>query len=314
MKNSIPLFFHPTRKILLDDDNTFTQSVLLKMHGKYFSEINSTTEALKYFSEEYKPKTGKSNLISLAPTIFDPSRAYTLNIEFEKNDKSIFKAFRDDISILFVDYNMPGMHGIDFLKKIKESPMKKVLVTSEHDYTIAIDAFNNGMIDAYIRKDEPDFLIKLQHITSELEWTYFTDLSKIISDLPEFDYLKNSNFIKLFMQFLADRKITGFYLTDKQGTFCTYNITGEKEYFIIRNTIQLQQLSEFAAEDGASEKTINDLAQAKAIPFFNFKEHWEIPAGEWNSYLYSANELPGEPDFLWTSVKPDFLCSTDDCS
>jgi response regulator RpfG family c-di-GMP phosphodiesterase len=202
---------------------------------------------------------------------------------------------------------MPDMNGLDFLKKIKESPVKKVLVTSESDYTIAIDAFNNGIIDAYIRKDSPDFLTKLQHITTELEWKYFTNLSKITSELSEFDYLKNSNIIKFFTDFLTDKNSIGFYLSDKQGAFCTYDATGEKEYFVIRNTMQLKQLSEFAAEDGASEKTINDLAKAKTIPFFNFKKHWEIPANEWDSYLYSANELPGDADYLWTSVKPKFL-------
>jgi len=312
MKNSIPLFYHPIRKILLDDDNTFTQSVLLKMHGKYFSGINSITEGLKFLSEEYKPKISKHHLISLAPTLFDPLRTYTLNTKFEKNDKNIFENFRDDISILFIDYHMPDMNGLDFLKKIKESPIKKVLITSEHDYTIAIDAFNNGIIDGYLRKDAPDFLIKLQHITSELEWAYFTDLCKIISDLPEFDYLKNSDFIKFFIDFITNKNITDFYLTDKQGAFCTYNAAGVKEYFIIRNTTQLQQLSDFAADDGASEKTINDLSKAKAVPFFNFKEHWEIPANEWESYLYSANELPGDPDFLWATVKPDLSSFSND--
>lgn len=303
MKNSIPLCFYPTRKILLDDDKAFTQSILLKMYGKNFSAFNFVTEALKYLTQEYNPKIIKSNLISLTSSAVDSIAEHTINIQFEKLNECTLEDSNQDISILFIDYHMPDMYGIDFLKQISTLPMKKVLVTGEYDYKIAIDAFNNGLIDAYIRKSEPDFLSKLQHIASELEWQYFIDLSQVVYDLPEFDYLKNKHLINFFTQFITDKNITNFHLIDKQGTFHTRNILDEKEYIIFRNIMQLQQLSEFAAEDGASEKTVNDLAQGKVIPFFNFKEPWEIPAYEWNNYLYSANKLPGDPAFLWTKIK-----------
>jgi hypothetical protein len=41
MKNCIPICFYPTRKIVLDDDSIFAESVLLKMNGRHFSSYQS---------------------------------------------------------------------------------------------------------------------------------------------------------------------------------------------------------------------------------------------------------------------------------
>lgn len=299
MKNSIPLCFFPTRKILLDDDNTFLESILLKMHGKNFSAINIVCEALNYFTQEYKPKINKNNLIDFNSIASE----HTLNIQFKNLHANILENTPEDISILFIDYHMPDMCGIDFIKKISNLPMKKVLITGENDYKIATDAFNDRLIDAYIRKGDPDFLIKLEKITSELEWKYFTDLSQLVYELPEFNYLKNNHLIEFFEKFIDDNDIQYFHLIDKQGTFYTCNAAGMEEYFILKTITQLQQLSKFAEEDGASKKIVDDLAYGKTIPFFNFKESWEIPASHWHSYLYSAQALPTDPSFFWATVK-----------
>lgn len=275
MQQTMPSVFYPTRKMLLDDDLAFAQSVSLKMHGKNFFEVNSVSDALYYFMKEHKPD----------------------------RKKYVSENACDDVSILFVDYHMPEMNGIAFLKKIAGVPVKKVLLTGERDYDIIIDSFNRGLMDAYIRKNDPDFLTKIQQITADLEWKYFTDLPKVADEPSDPDFLKNSHVTKQFMSFTSQKNIRDFYLTDAEGTFSTRNRQGEKEYFILRSRTQLQQLAEFAGEDGASEKTVKALEAGLVIPFFYQKEHWEVPGNEWDSYLYQANQVAGDETFLWVAIK-----------
>jgi len=86
------------------------------------------------------------------------------------------------------------------------------LITGEQDYAIGIDALNSGLIDAYIRKDDPDLLNKLNFLVNSLEWQYFTDLSAPVYNLAEFNYLSNSVFIEKFKQLLAANKFSAFFL------------------------------------------------------------------------------------------------------
>lgn len=96
---------------------------------------------------------------------------------------------RYDISVLLIDYHMPDIQGINFLGKIQHLPIKSALITGEINYQIGIDAFNSGLVDAYLRKDDPDFSNKIQNIVRDLEWKYFTDMSNVITTLSDFSYL-----------------------------------------------------------------------------------------------------------------------------
>lgn len=62
MITALPICFYPMRKIVLDDDHAFSQSILLKMHGKIFTSYNSPKNALNYLLHEYQPTLTKAHL------------------------------------------------------------------------------------------------------------------------------------------------------------------------------------------------------------------------------------------------------------
>ena len=297
MITALPICFYPMRKIVLDDDYAFSQSILLKMHQENFASYNSPELTLKYLLQEYRPTLTKTDLL-----IKDLSSHHIVNINVEKLKESIQEP-SNDISILFIDYHMPEMNGIEFLKKIQKLPIKKVLLTGETDYKIGIDAFNSGLVDAYIRKDDLNFSTLIQNITTELEWKYFTELSNLVPNILDFDYLKNPNFFELFKQFIEENGITKFYLTHLQGDFVLLNKNEEKQHLLVRNKDQLKYLTEIAKEDGADFETIEKLETAKVIPFFNSKEYWEVPANEWSKYLHSTLAISSDDNLVWAIIK-----------
>jgi len=302
MKTSIPLCFYSMKKIILDDDHAFSQSILLKMQGKNFISYNSPRDTLDYLLQVYQPILVKSDLIDKNSSLADSFTQHIININVEKLKKILFEPVHQDISVILVDYHMPDMNGIDFLNQIRHLPMRKALITGENDYKIAIDAFNSGLVDAYLRKDDPDFPDKIQKIVSELEWKYFIELSNLISDIPTFSYLKNIHFVTAFKQFIQEKNISAFSLTHTQGNFITQNKQNEQYHILVRNKAQLHELSKIAAEDGASQETIEKLKEGKVIPYFDSLEYWQIPANEWDKFLHPANGILGDKNLIWTTI------------
>lgn len=301
MKNLIPICFYPTRKIVLDDDNIFSETILLKMQGKYFSSYASPHNLLNYLLNDYSPVLRHSDLFETERTGSELSICHNFHIPKEKLISIVANPSAHDISVILVDYHMPNMTGIDFLTNIKNYPFKKILITGEQDYALGIDALNTGLIDAYVRKDDPDLLNKLTDIVKILEWKYFTDLSLSAYHLPELRYLANSIFLEKFQEVISENSIATFFLGNKEGDFLVYNFDGEEKIFSVRSRKQLQELSILAEEDGASKEIVNHLVRAEAIPFFGNKQHWEIPAAKWSKFLYPANQL-ADDNFVWAII------------
>lgn len=300
----IPLCFYPMRKILLDDDCSYSQSILLKVHSKNFTAYNSPKEALNYLIHEYKPNLVRSDFLAKEQLLIDSSTQHSMNIDIGKL-QAMLQQTHHDINVILVDYHMPEMSGINFLKEIRHLPIKKALITGENDYKIAVDAFNSGLVDAYLRKDDPDFPSKIHNIISELEWKYFSDLSSLISDLPHFDFLRNVHFITMFKKLLQEENITSFCLTNTKGDFSLTNKANEKFHLSVISKSRLQNLLTAAEDDGASDDVTEKLRTGKAIPFFGTKEYWEIPANEWDKFLYPAIQISGDDSILVAKIFQD---------
>ena len=90
-------------------------------------------------------------------------------IEAENGKIALRQLESNDITLVFLDWNMPGMDGMEFLKTVRAMPKYKdlpiVMVTSERGKFSVIEALQNGATDYIVKPvNEKVFLEKVQEI------------------------------------------------------------------------------------------------------------------------------------------------------
>ncbi|MCL2801045.1 MAG: response regulator [Treponema sp.] len=90
-------------------------------------------------------------------------------LEAEDGKQALRLLESNNITIVFLDWNMPGMDGMEFLKVVRAMPQYKdlpiIMVTSERGKFSVIEALQNGATDYIVKPvQEKTFKEKVQEI------------------------------------------------------------------------------------------------------------------------------------------------------
>jgi CheY-like chemotaxis protein len=71
-------------------------------------------------------------------------------------------------NVLVVDYSMPAMTGLDVLKALPKWPAQRVLLTGQADESLAVQVFNQRLINQFVPKQRPHIGHHLAQVVGEL--------------------------------------------------------------------------------------------------------------------------------------------------
>ncbi|MBT3071956.1 hypothetical protein KKP04_13905 [Rhodomicrobium sp. Az07] len=188
MSSLLPLY-HPTTCLVIDDDRLYLESF-------DYNYANVTLCAT-----EHRPEQAIERLLKDAErtglTIEEANRAPVDDGEaadpFIRLPISRIAAMARDparfsrISVVVVDFAMPSMTGVEFLKKIKHLPVKKVLLTGKTGDSTAVAAFNEGLLNLFLVKHDPDLPDKLRRVIRELQYGYFKDITAPLEPIAKLE-------------------------------------------------------------------------------------------------------------------------------
>lgn len=299
-------FYYPTTIVCVDDDNLFlrTLSQFLK-ESSLISCFNAPKNAVSFF-QKYTPILPKIDFLRgcLETDKYDMLKHMPVDL-----NASSLKELRNnelrhsEVSVLITDYNMPEMNGIDLCRELRELPMKKILLTGEADYQQAVAAFNEGIIDSFVRKDSPtiadDIFFQIQKLTKE----YFIENTKRLLSHLETDYLlplSDPKFIAFFNEWCKKHHICEYYLIDKVGNFLLIDEQGNKSYFIVHTDRTLNNFIELHGDDEDAIDFIRAVKSREKVPFFGEgTEGWELALKQWAGCFYSPEILVGAEKYYW---------------
>lgn len=287
----ISLCHYPTTVIFIDDDRDFLNNVSLHLQTnlsyKYYTNPQEGLNAVN---------AGLSSIDPLNQRLLSKSEAtsdsiWNNEIKFGQIYTEIYNDNRfGEISAVIVDFEMPDLNGLDLLKKIKNNKIFKLLLTGVANEQIAIKAFNEGLINGYIKKQDPNFELELQQKIANYSKKYFEQFTSLslASIIDSDDYpiaASEPQFEQFFYEVIEDLKITEYYQFEKVGS---YLLIDEACNGHILHTQNEDQFTAFLLEIKShinNDRILGSLKQRQKMVCLPITHRNSIYPHQWVSYL-----------------------------
>lgn len=307
---TISPFFYPTKVILVDDDTRFMKHFGLMLDKDFIRQpFSQPVKAVDYINKVYPTSESlKSSIIVNDHIKCAWHNGCTIDVTTDGIHHEIYNHGRfEEVSVIIVDYVMPDLNGIEFCKKIKNKNIKKILLTGQADEKLAVQAFNDDLVDYFVRKDDDDIHAKINDIIYGLQQKYFKDVSKSVLPVLEreqLNLLRIPNFVDYFRKIVKKHRIVEYYLLEKPFGFLLLNSKGETFIMLIATSELLDAHVDIASDQRANQDLINHIKSRKQIPYFKTKDGFydANKVFDWKKCLYPAQVIGDEKDYVFSTL------------
>jgi CheY-like chemotaxis protein len=217
-------------------------------------------------------------------------------------------------SVLVVDYSMPGMDGIQFCEAVRDLPCRKILLTGVADERVAIEAFNRGLIDRYVRKSDAHALDRLEAELTQLQEGYFlaqSEALRMLLSLHDYSFANDPAICGLVRELGARHKIVEHYLYKTPPGFLMYDREARPWLLAVETEQSMNAQYEIALDGGAPPSLLEALEQRRVVPNFGNGDGMYSPVRhkEWHRFTAPAQTCHGREPYYWAlfALEPGFL-------
>ncbi|MBN8828074.1 MAG: response regulator transcription factor [Sphingobacteriia bacterium] len=309
----LPICYFPTTVVLIDDNKKFLDRLYTALSpDKAYIIYNDSLQAMNYFENQYSPNNCSNRFIEEIEGERYQNRA--LNFNIYDIPKEVYNKDRfSQISCIVIDYDMPGLNGLELCASIKDHNIKKILLTGAADEHLAVEAFNNGLINNFIRKSEENLLEKVNKAITKAQFEYFTNIATNVTNL-----VINSNntaindpiFIDMFNILIREYKIIEYYIFEEYGCYLMVDARGKFYGLFIYPEEEIQSMLEEAEELNNINSDIVALLKNRTKIFCYHKDIKNLTfpnISERLNYLRPAKRLEGQHKTYYYSFTDDIM-------
>jgi CheY-like chemotaxis protein len=216
---------------------------------------------------------------------------------------------------VIVDYSMPEMSGLEFLKALRNPYIRKVLLTGQADMELAIRAFNQQLIDQFIDKHDPRLKHKLNTTIAAFQDQYFRSSFKLITDPiianNRDGFLTSPEFQEFFTELRKQTACVEYYMLDTpHNGFLMVDANGERRSLLVYSQSALDEHVGQLEEIGAPGDLIAAVKSGQVLPVYDVTAvpitHRHPFIVEWNDYYYPAQRINASPPY-YTTITDDIM-------
>ena len=288
-----PLWYHPTRVLLVDDDENVLKSLGKQIDPNFpFLAYKNPEKALEYLKQYVLPlKKISQQMISEV----EPSEVKYLSTENVAIDFSPLRAdldkpgrFNQFVTVI-VDKVMKEMDGLDFCRTVRRLglPVKLILLTGNAGAEEAVAAFNDHIIDAFIRKS-PDMLDQVNYYLKTLSFQEFCDSSiRLLGPiLNRFSLLSNEKFSHFFKTVCQENNIVEYYLLDSSCSYLLLTAEGKAKIFLVKSSADFKNAYDIAIDDAAQDGALLEaLKNRTAFPLKGEATYFTTDSSDWKEAM-----------------------------
>ncbi len=296
---SILPYFHPTTVVVVDDNKLFLHTLDLRMPAEMAYELFDDPRAalsrvnrqldLRPLPERCVQKDGAR-----------PSGVVEIDLSLIEEEIKHTDRFRRT-SVVIVDYAMPQMNGLEFCASIDDPTVKKVMLTGVADEKAAVKAFNEGLIDRFISKNDSTTLDLVVAFALDLQRAYFVDQQRVLQtslDLEPPSFLMDSAIHEYFEAMRRRLNCVEHYLVAEPPGFVMVAPDGNLTLLVILSNEDAADGVAFARQFGAPSDVIRELAERRKVGYFYEQPDFSGEEYRWSDYLHDAIHIHGSASWL----------------
>ncbi|WP_198025011.1 response regulator [Salinisphaera hydrothermalis] len=293
--------------MLIDDDIDFLGNLSLQLDADLgYLLFDSTHKALSYLNGRQSNGVARGRFFSGLTNghrELEPDRREPIELDVDALQREMHSSDRfSQISVALVDYAMPQMNGLEFCQQIQDPHVKKILFTGVATESVAVDAFNRGIIDQYIRKHEHAVYDTLNQAIRAFQREYIRDVFVSAADVFPInvpDILKEPAVGQLLERLRADRGLVEYYLANDPSGFVFADADGHTKRLVIQNRDERAREVQRARDAGAPASIVDGLAAGAIMLDPGSAVYHEL---NWSVHTAPAAELVDSTDSLRWSL------------
>lgn len=312
MSNVLSCFF-PTTVVLIDDSKSFLDTLVetFCFNNTIFKKFSNPIDAIEFINSTANTnKLDVSDIISIGEE--STSDWQSLMVSVNRLHREIYNPERfSRISTVIADYAMPAMNGVDLCSHIKDKSIQKILLTGVADERIAINAFNEGCINQFIKKGANNFEDDVQACINRCVCQYFNlyteDLSKHLS-ANDRAHLKDPIFANFFFNTCLNKTFVEYYMLDNFGSYMFLNQKGQASLLSVLTEYEIQRIIDVGVESGEISQDVEEgLKSREYMLVYHNRAGILPPINKWGNYLKPARRLEGYQTYYFAFADSSVL-------
>ena len=312
MAAQLPLFRHPTMTVLIDDDRSSLATLQFQLEPSIAKRtFNKARAAARWIADAFKDLLVTGATLAFSPVNRNLETAiHNVDVELDQIYRYVGDPQRFLLpTVVVIDYLMPDMDGLEFCKSVADLPCKKILFTSLDDDKVAIDAFNKGLIDRFVRKQEPTALDQIEAGIDILQNQWFLEQSRAQVerlDRQTFSFLSDVAVCALIKDLCDRYGYVEYYLLTSPSGFLFFDTNGRSTLMVIQTEMSLHGQADIAADAGVPHALLEDLVKCRVVPFFRSHDGmWHADMkGDPAAFCKPAQICSGDEPYYWALFEP----------
>lgn len=301
---AVPVFFWQTKVAWIDDDQLFLNAGKRLLEKKFSILPFFSPEAAVDFFSGYKSIFNEAKFIK----DLTESDNYELSDHMPVDANiACMRGFRNqaermnEISVMIVDQDMPGISGIELCKQLSQAPVMKILFTGKADYCEAVQAFNEGTIHCFLKKESPSIMEELKYYLNRLSEKYFLSQTDFLGDFftsGSCAHLSDPVFVDYFKYWCRENHIIEHYIFDKNCNFFMRDYDNQHHRMVIYTEKKIKNFLDLYRDERGTKEHLDFVERKVKLPWFGEEtESWQVEFGEWSKHFYAPYILHGKETF-----------------